>query len=188
MRTFEMSNESITKKQRIHISIGFGDVILPVIDCDDGEQRVPLKPIADEIGINWQTYSRRIDADDFLSGRLGLKMTPLKGGQKVQKCILLTRVEAFLYTLNPKMIRNNGKNEDAANWLEAKINEWDDAIHLYETNGFASKDDRAIRDKYALLSRLDRVSNVEIKRIYAENLNKDYGFDLPLGNQSTLDI
>lgn len=34
------------KNPSIHISIAFNDAILPVIQCEDGHERVPLQPIA----------------------------------------------------------------------------------------------------------------------------------------------
>ena len=130
------------RQHRLHISIAFGDAILPVIDCDDGHQRVPLKPIADVIGINWQTITRRLEEGRYLHRRLGVKVTPSRGGQKADICIRIDRVTAFLYSLNPEMVRGKG-NAEAADWLEAKHSEWDDALHAYETHGAATKSGRS---------------------------------------------
>lgn len=130
------------RHQRLHISIAFGDAILPIIDCDDGHQRVPLKPIADVIGINWQTITRRLEEGRYLHRRLGVKVTPSRGGQKADICIRIDRVTAFLYSLNPEMVRGKG-NAEAADWLEAKHSEWDDALHDYETHGVALKAGRS---------------------------------------------
>ncbi|MES9901104.1 MAG: hypothetical protein ABW168_00310 [Sedimenticola sp.] len=76
-------------KQKIHISIAFGDAILPIIDCDDGHRRVPLKSIADEVGVNWQSQTRKLESGKYLHKRLGVKVTPLKGGEKPHICIRL---------------------------------------------------------------------------------------------------
>ncbi|MEJ1409157.1 MAG: phage antirepressor N-terminal domain-containing protein [Candidatus Sedimenticola sp. (ex Thyasira tokunagai)] len=130
------------KKNRIHISIAFGDAILPIIECDDGHQRVPLKPISDQIGLNWASQRQKMKSNDYLNSRLGVKLVPVKGYQDSQKeggkpqfCIRLDRVTAFLYTLNPENIRGMG-NHEAADWLVEKHQEWDDVLHTYEnTNG-----------------------------------------------------
>ena len=131
------------KASKIHLSIAFGDAILPIIDCEDGHQRVPLKQICDVVGINWSTQKRKFKEDAYLTKRLGLEYHPLKGVEICQKpgnpthiCIRLDRVTAFLNTINPENVRAMG-NHDAADWLEAKHQEWDDALHQYETAGFA---------------------------------------------------
>jgi hypothetical protein len=131
------------KQQHIHISITFGDAILPVIECEDGHQRVPLKPIADVIGLNWSTQRRKFQDDKYLTRRLGAEYHPLRGVEISQKqgnpthlCIRLDRVTAFLNTVNPENVRAKGNNE-SADWLEAKHQEWDDVLHQYETAGFA---------------------------------------------------
>lgn len=132
-----------TKKQRIHLSIGFGDAILPIIECEDGHQRVPLKPIVEQIGAQWEGQRRKVQPESYLGRRLGAEITTLKCGEISQKqgnpthlCIRIDRVTAFLNSLNPENIRSMG-NDSAADWLEAKHQEWDDALHQYETAGFA---------------------------------------------------
>jgi len=132
-----------TNKQRIHLSIGFGDAILPIIECEDGHQRVPLKPIVEQIGAQWETQRKKVQPDKYLGRRLGAEITMLKHGEIPQKqgnpthlCIRIDRVTAFLSTINPENVRAMG-NDSAADWLEAKHEEWDDALHQYETAGFA---------------------------------------------------
>lgn len=132
-----------TNKQRIHLSIGFGDAILPIIECEDGHQRVPLKPIVEQIGAQWEGQRRKVQPENYLGRRLGAEITTLKCGEISQKqgnpthlCIRIDRVTAFLNTINPENVRAMG-NDDTADWLEAKHQEWDDALHQYETAGFA---------------------------------------------------
>lgn len=146
---------------RCHLSIAFGDAILPVVDCDDGHDRVPLKPIADEIGINWQTVTRRLEAGRYLHRRLGVKVTPSRGGQKPDICIRIDRVTAFLYSLNPDMVRGKG-NAEAADWLEAKHAEWDDALHAYEIHGGAARagQNGALRDLLGLIKARNAAVNL----------------------------
>lgn len=170
-------------QQRIHISIAFGDAILPVIECADGHQRVPLKVIVDQIGAQWAGQRRKIDADEYLKQRLGANIETSRCLNKPQLCIRLDRVEAFLNTLNPKMISSKG-NSDTAKWLEAKHGEWDDVIHNYEQSGVAHSNDSAISE----LVRIDRIKNPELKRLASIRANKLYSLDIPLGKQSTMDF
>jgi hypothetical protein len=131
------------QKQKIHISIAFADAILPVIECEDGHQRVPLKPIVEQIGAQWDRQRKKVQPETYLGRRLGAEITIPRYGELSQKpgnpthlCIRIDRVTAFLNSLNPEMIRAMGNN-DTADWLEAKHQEWDDALHEYETAGFA---------------------------------------------------
>lgn len=182
------------QQSRIHISIAFGDAILPVINCDDGLQRIPLKPISDQIGLDWKGQKRKLLNDEYLIDRFGLIMGEASfphiadmGLKRDQYLIRIGRVTSFLNTLNPKMIRSLG-NHEAADWLEAKHEEWDNALHAYETNGFAAKDSTETNRKYIHLYRLDKIKNNELKRVYADQVNKDYGLDIPLGKQGSLDV
>lgn len=181
-------------KSPIHISIAFGDAILPVIDCEDGHQRVPLKPIVDQIGVKWETQRLKIQPEHYLWQRLGAEITTLKGGETWGKqgnpthlCIRIDRVTAFLNTLNPQNIRGMG-NHDAADWLEAKHSEWDDALHHYETDGFAIKESQDARQLINTLSQIDRIKDKTIKRIAAEKANAAFGIEIPIGNQKAMDV
>lgn len=146
------------KNTRFHLSIAFNDVILPLIDCPDGYPRVPLKPIADQIGVDWKTQKRKLLADDYLQERFGLilgeaslpQMARL-GLKTDQYLIRFDRVTAFLNTLNPRMISALG-NEAAAEWLKSKHQEWDDVLHAYETNGFVVGRKAALTDLKDLIN------------------------------------
>jgi len=181
-------------KKMIHISIAFGDAILPVIDCEDGHQRVPLKPISDQIGLDWVSQRRKVKDNEYLTSRLGLLLVGVKPyqnpdiqGEKAQYCIRIDRVTAFLNTINPLKIRGMG-NHDAADWLEAKHAEWDDALHHYETDGFAMREGQDTRQLINTLSQIDRIKNPTIKRIAAEKANAAFGLDIPIGKQHPMDV
>jgi hypothetical protein len=182
------------KTSRIHISIAFGDAILPVVQCDDGHQRVPLKPISDQVGLDWKSQRRKIKDNDYLTTRFGL----ILGGELPPKTlelrqsdaaylIRIDRVTAFLNSLNPHQIRSNG-NHDAADWLEAKHEEWDDAIHAYETNGFAAKPGRSQRDAVSVIRQIDLIKNPALKQVAAKQANHDFGLDIPIGKQQGLEL
>lgn len=175
-------------KQRIHISIAFGDTILPIIECDDGHQRVPLKPISDQIGLDWKSQKRKIINDEYLTDRFGLilgeaclpQMAQV-GLKNDQYLIRLNRVTSFLNILNPQQITSQG-NTEAANWLKTKHIEWDDVLHNYEQSGVAHSNDPAISE----LVRIDRIKNPELKRLASVRANKLYGLDIPVAKQTTV--
>lgn len=184
--------EDLNMKPRIHISIAFGDVILPVIQLDDGQQRVPLKPICDHIGLDWKTQKRKLLNDDYFIERFGLILGETNlpqlaelGLKRDLYLIRLDRVTAFLNTLNPRTVGSKG-NTEAADWLKAKHIEWDNALHAYETNGFAAKPSGS-HLRYALY-KLDRIKNPAIKIKMAESINDEFGLDLPITKQEQMTL
>lgn len=77
--------------------------------------------------------------------------------------IRLDRVAAFLGTINPDKVRGAG-NESAAEHLESKISEWDDALHDYEELGFAinlnhAKSQESLRKQRASFAQMIGVKN-----------------------------
>lgn len=119
-------------QQAISLNLNFSGVVLPVVDCEDGVQRVPLKPICEVIGIDWSNQHKKMQAPYF-ARRLGVCIEDiLYAGQSRQMVMIrLDRVAAYLNMLNPESVRAAG-NEAAADFLEAKHREWDDLIHAYE--------------------------------------------------------
>ncbi len=124
-----MGNDS----KKIRISLEFGGAILPIVACDSGKEVVPLKPIVDEIGAQWERQRKRV-SDGYLAQRLGTYPVQMywAGQQREMVCIRLDRVTAYLNSLNPDSIRSAG-NEDSADFLERKHEEWDDVLHAYES-------------------------------------------------------
>lgn len=183
---------------RLHLSLVFGDVLLPIIPCADGHPRVPLKPIALHVGVNWKTFHRRLAPGGYLHRRLGVQIIhageaksdqaiPLKGDKPGQLCIRLDRVAAFLNSLNPEKIRVTG-NVAAADWLEAKHAEWDDALHAYETAGIAAKGAQQADALLRVIARIDRIRNAELRRLAAAHANRAFGLSLSLGCQRPLPL
>ena len=77
--------------------------------------------------------------------------------------IRLDRVAAFLGTINPIRVRALG-NTSAAEHLESKISEWDDALHDYEELGFAinlnhAKSQESLRKQRASFAQMIGVKN-----------------------------
>lgn len=127
------------KTNAIVVSINYAGMQLPVIKNESGEDCTPLKPIVDLFGLRWEQQREKVAKSAHLSKFLGV-CTLLKGGAGTQKreetCILLSRVAAFIMTINPDRVRSNG-NVAAADFLEQKLEEWADALHDYEEFGVA---------------------------------------------------
>lgn len=153
----------------ISLNLNFSGAILPVIDCEDSQQRVPLKPICEAIGVDWEGQRRKVQVG-YLSRRLGIcTQDILWAGQTRQMVMIrLDRVAAFLNTINPDNVRAAG-NENAADFLERKHQEWDDLIHAYEQQTgdlFAS----GSMKKAMALVRIDRMRDPVLKRMALQQI------------------
>ncbi|MFZ2972291.1 MAG: phage antirepressor N-terminal domain-containing protein [Ferribacterium limneticum] len=116
----------------ISINLNFSGAVIPVIDCDDGTQRVPLKPICDAVGVGWDCQRKKVMSEN-LSSWLGIILINIKfaGQNRIMTMIRIDRVAGFLNRINPASVRGAG-NTTSADFLEGKRREWDSAIHSYE--------------------------------------------------------
>ena len=151
---------------KIVISIEYAGLQLQVTKNDQGEAVTPLKPISDLFGLRWETQREKVSNSDHLRRFLGV-CTPLMGGagdqKREQTCILLSRVAAFLMSINPDRVRAQG-NENGADFLEQKLTEWADALHDYEKLGMAvnlnhARNQDAIRRQREAFARMLGVKN-----------------------------
>lgn len=182
------------KEKMIQISIAFGNVMLPVIECEDGHDRVPMRQISDEIGLSWPAQARKVEEGKYLNKRLGVQIRSLKAtdkdendGKLKQICLRVDRVEAFLNTINPENVRGMG-NDESADWLEAKHREWDDALHEYETSGVVMNRNKEHIDVISVIAQIDRIKNPTLKQIAAAKANEAFGLNIQIGEQGNLPI
>jgi len=177
------------KKSRIHISIGFGDIILPVIECEDGHKRVPLQPIAKEIGLNWQAQTRKLQPESFKWRQLGLEKLSLKATKTDSIHIRVDKVIAFMHGLNPDMVRSQGQNSDTADWLEKKIIEWDEAVYAYD-KGFSLENKSSTNELSKLFSARDKANpqeKVALTALIADTLSQ-MGYPVEAPEQKELPL
>lgn len=122
----------MNKRSMIRLNLEFSGAVLPVGTNDQGQKVVPLKPIVDVIGLDWETQRKKVN-NVYLCKRLGTCTVPSLGAgqQREMVCIRLDRVAAFLNTINPENVRTQG-NDSSADWLERKQTEWDDLLDAYE--------------------------------------------------------
>lgn len=124
---------------KIIFSIQYAGLTLPVIKNDKGEDVTPLKPIADLFGLKWEEQRKKVTNSDYLSRYLGVCTPVIRGADdqnREQNCIRVSRVAAYLMSINPERVQAAG-NEDGAQFLMEKQEEWADALHDYEEIGVA---------------------------------------------------
>lgn len=151
---------------KISISIEYAGLQLQVSKNSQGQDVTPLKPISDLFGLQWERQRKKITQSPFFSQFLGVCTLPMYGAgsqKREQTCILLSRVAAFLMSINPEQVRAQG-NEESADFLEKKINEWADALHDYEEIGVAvninhTKAQEALRRQRASFAQMIGVKN-----------------------------
>lgn len=169
----------------ISLNLNFAGAVLPVVDCADGFERVPLKPICDAIGVSWRDQQRKfgqpaggitpaLDAENadvetkpssYLSRLLGITLEEIHyaGQARQMVCIRVDRVAGYLLTINPDRVRANG-NEDAADFLEKKHAEWLDLIHTYEQQRGDMFSQRSIKKAIAI-ARVAGIRDESLRRL-----------------------
>jgi len=111
----------------------------------EGTQYLALKPLVDQIGLDWRTQKRSVlDADEAIlygTRRIASPENAVQGGISPPKdglFIRIDRVSIYLARISVNRVRANG-NIEAAEFLLALQLEWADALHNYETRGVAVK-------------------------------------------------
>lgn len=149
---------------KISLNLNFSGVILPITDCEDGQQRVPLKPICEVIGLSWADQHKKMQVPYFVR-RMGICVgdIPYAGQTRQMTLIRLDRVAAYLNTLNPESVRAAG-DDSAADYLETKHQEWDDLLHAYEQQRGELFGGASLKKVYAI-AKIDRLRDPILKRI-----------------------
>lgn len=174
-------------KQRsmITVNLEFSGVLLPVGTNEQGQRVVPLKPICEAIGLEWERQRKKVSVG-YLSNRLGTCTVRLYCADQAREmvCIRLDRVASFLNIINPESVRGQG-NEVAADFLEAKQTEWDDLLNAYElefgilknANKPAGKKQPGVRDFLSVL-RAEKQATSEPERKVLSLLARKIANDL----------
>lgn len=149
--------------KHITIAIEYAGLTLVVIK-HEGAEYVPLKPVANMFGLRWEAQREKVSNDPFYRSYLGTcTLTGWGAGGQVreQTCIRLDRVAAYLMTLSASNVRAKG-NTTGADFLEARLNEWADALHDYETLG------SAVNERHLAGQATLRAANAAVKLIRAK--------------------
>ncbi|KAA8733881.1 hypothetical protein F4V57_07475 [Acinetobacter qingfengensis] len=138
------------KTSSITMIINYAGLQLPVHKSPTAEDITPLKPIVDMLGLIWQDQRSKIMSSDFYRNHLGIFEQPRTNNQVglslpvdrdnptylPEVFIRIDRIASYFMTINPERVRANG-NISGADYLQQKITEWADALHDYESMGFA---------------------------------------------------
>ena len=108
-----------------------GDTIF-VVD-HQGEPFAPMKPIIENLGLDWKAQQRKLSINHVRWGMVNLTI-PSAGGAQNTLCIPVRKLAGFLGTITPKKVREE---------LRPKViqyqNECDDALWNYWTKGSAKR-------------------------------------------------
>lgn len=150
---------------KISLTIEYAGMQLQIAKNEAGEEVTPLKPISDLFGLRWETQRRKVTESNFYREYLGV-CTLSRGGAdgqiREQNHILLSRVAAYMMTISPAMVSAKG-NVSGSAFLEAKLNEWADALHDYEALGVAINKNQmgAAKLELARINALVRLQSVK---------------------------
>lgn len=126
----------------ITLSIQYAGMTLQVVKNDAGEDVTPLKPFADMLGLKWETQRKKVTKSVFYRPYLGVCVQTLGGPddqRREQTCILVSRVEAFLMSINPVKVKAGG-NVSGAELLHARLRQWADVLHELHWHGIGLLD------------------------------------------------
>jgi hypothetical protein len=158
---------------KVTVSIQYAGLQLQIGKNERGQDVTPLKPISDLFGLVWRDQRKKVTESLFLSTYLGISgediltskadSRPKNPTYKEEIFIRLDRVAAYLMTINPDKVRAQG-NISGAEYLEAKLNEWADALHDYEELGVAVnlnhlKTQEALRKQRASFAQMIGIKN-----------------------------
>lgn len=133
-------------KQRIYFSIEFGDALLPIVQCADGHDRVPLKPITRQFALNWRSQRKKIERGTYLHDLMGIQIITSPMLSYAMTGIRVDRVRSYLERLNTERMFVNG-NVDGGLTMRTLQTQWGEALaQLYDVapqrnayfNGIAS--------------------------------------------------
>lgn len=160
----------------ITLTIEYAGMSIQVTKNERGEDVTPLKPFVDMLGLRWDRQRDKVTKSAFYSRYLGvctLHMWGADGQKREQNCILVSRVAAFLMSISPDSVRAAG-NAGSADFLEAKLNEWADALHALETYGIAfKKNHRELRSDLQGLFKTRTLAQTKAEKVAITSLIAD---------------
>ena len=83
----------------------YGDTLVAV-RAGDGTVYVPVRPICDVLGIDWNGQRRRINRDAVLAQEArGVDVTSTPGGRQSMVCLPLDYISGFLFGINAERVK-----------------------------------------------------------------------------------
>ena len=97
---------------------------------NDGEPMVPVKPIAENIGLNWSGQFTKLSDEKERWNCLDIQTVAADGKQREMLCIPLRKINGWLMTISPSKVSPEIKDT-----LIAYQNECDEVLWNYWTEG-----------------------------------------------------
>lgn len=111
-----------------------------------GEPHAPIKPIVEDMGLNWQSQQTKLTANRERWG-IAIITIPSAGGQQQCTCMPVRKLPAFFASINPNKVRSELRDR-----IRLYQDECDDALWNYWTKGQATRKPKAALPAPAQLS------------------------------------
>lgn len=99
----------------------------------NGEPFAPMKPIAENLGLNWEAQHAKIK-NRFSATMANIAIVAEDGKQRLMVCLPLRKLAGWLYSITPAKVAPELRAK-----IEAYQAECDDALWRYWTEGLASR-------------------------------------------------
>lgn len=114
--------------------IEFSGVALPVLRDDFGHAIVPLRPITDVFGLQWEGQRKKLKPEKFRE-LLGVCVASVPHAGRYSQgremvCLHVDKVILFIKTIGPSRMHAHG-NADGAEALTSKWSEWVRATYVF---------------------------------------------------------
>lgn len=96
----------------------------------DGEPYVPVKPIAEALGIDWMNQYRKVTSRPAWG--IVIMTIPTAGGRQDMLCMPLRKLPSYLYSIEPRKVSAAARSK-----VERYQAECDDALWAYWSQGQA---------------------------------------------------
>ena len=89
--------------------VKINDVPIQVVD-DNGRKLVPIKPICEAVGVDYEAQRQKLRDDDFLdSTALLSKVVAADGKEREMLCLPYEFIFGWLFTINPKNVKEEAR-------------------------------------------------------------------------------
>ena len=102
-----------------------------------GEPYAPIKPIVEDMGLDWRTQQRKITSNKNRWGMV-IMTTPSASGNQDTLCMPVRKLPAFFASINPNKVRPELRDR-----IRLYQDECDDALWNYWTKGQATQKPKA---------------------------------------------
>lgn len=114
------------------LPVAFHDDTLYLVE-HNGEPFAPMKPIAENLGLNWEAQFSKLKTR-FSGSIANIATSAADGKQRLMVCLPLRKLAAWLYSITPAKVAPELRTK-----IEAYQAECDDALWRHWTAGHASR-------------------------------------------------